>query len=98
MIFVKNNVIILVMNVERLTVSLPSDSINFLSSYRKKHKLKSNSQIVLSALKLLEQEELRQEFTKAALEQIPEEAKEEKAFVDSNLLAFEKSWFADEKG
>ncbi len=85
------------MNVERLTVSLPSDSINFLSSYREKHKLKSNSQVVLSALKMLEQEELKQEFTKAALEQTPEEAKEDKAFVDSTLQALEKSWFVNEE-
>ena len=86
-----------VMNVERLTVSLPSDSINFLSSYREKYQIKSNSQVILSALKLLEREELKQEFTKAALEQTPEEAKEDKAFVDSTLHAFQKSWFADEK-
>ncbi len=86
------------MNVERLTVSLPSDSINFLSNYREKYKLKSNSQVVLSALKMLEQEELKQEFTRAAFEQTPEEAKEDKAFVDSTLQALEKSWFVDEKG
>jgi hypothetical protein len=46
---------ILFMNTECLTVSLPQKSIVFISNYKSKHKVKSNSQVILEALELLEQ-------------------------------------------
>jgi Arc/MetJ-type ribon-helix-helix transcriptional regulator len=63
MYVVMQNVMIFFMNTERLTISLPKKSLAFISRYKGKKKIKSNSQVVLEALELLEQQALYEVFS-----------------------------------
>lgn len=53
----------IVMNAERLTVSLPAESLAFIEKYKSKNGLTSKSQVVQKALSLLEQQALFNMFT-----------------------------------
>ena len=68
------------MNTERLTISLPKQTVLFLQGYKTKEGLKSTSQVILKALELLEKEALKEEFSHAA-----EDAKHHEAFILSTL-------------
>lgn len=64
----QNSMIILMNSVERMTVSLPEKSVAFVNEYKQKMNLKSNSQVVVEALKLLEQQSLYDMFGEMAKE------------------------------
>jgi len=57
------NRMILFMSVDRLTISLPEESLAFIEDYKKTKQLSSKSQVVLEALSLLEQQTLFEMFT-----------------------------------
>lgn len=51
------------MNTERITVSLPEQSVAFVNNYKQKNEMKSTSQVILKALQLLEKEAMFDMFT-----------------------------------
>ncbi len=76
---------IICMNNERITVSLPPQSLDFIKKYKEAHELKSNSQVVLEALRLLERQQLREEFTRAAAD-----AQQDEALITATLPGVEE--------
>ncbi len=57
-----NNRMINNMIKDRMTISLPNERIAFIKRYKEEHQLKSNSQVVETALKLLENQALYDMF------------------------------------
>lgn len=58
-----NDRMIFLMSIERLTVSLPEESLSFIEKYKEANQLASKSQVVQKALSLLEQQALFDMFT-----------------------------------
>ena len=66
---------------EKLSISLPKPLARFVEAYRRRHGLKSKSEVIALALKKLREEELIE-----GLEAMREEyAKEPDAWLDSDL-------------
>ena len=78
------------MNVGRLTVSLPEASLTFIERYKEANNLASKSQVVVAALKVLEQQALFDMFTEMGRELETEDT----ATVETSQLAAEA--FLDE--
>ena len=57
------------MSAEKISISLDSHLVGFLSRYQKAHAIKSRSEVVASALHLLEQAEARASY-RAMLEEL----------------------------
>ena len=72
-------------NVNRLTVSLPETSLAFIEKYKETNNLTSKSQVVVKALKVLEQQALFDMFTEMGRELETESA----ATVETSQLAAE---------
>lgn len=53
------------MNVEKLSVSLPSPLVCFIDEYQAAHACKSKSEVVQKAIKLLQQKELENFYRQA---------------------------------
>ena len=51
---------------EKLSISLPAQSVQFVERYRKAHALKSRSQVIEQALRLLRERELEADYRDAA--------------------------------
>jgi len=56
------------MHVEKLSISLPAGLAQFLDIYQSAHAYKSRSEVIQTALKLLQQKELENEYRLAAQE------------------------------
>ena len=72
---------------ERITVSLPKKTMSFVNDYKRKHALKSTSQVILKALEI-EKEALFDMFTEMGKE-VKEESvtaseREAEAFLDES--------------
>jgi metal-responsive CopG/Arc/MetJ family transcriptional regulator len=50
------------MKIEKISISLPKDAMNFVEQYRKQHKLRSRSEVFTKAIKALEQRSLAQDY------------------------------------
>lgn len=61
-----------VMLAEKLSISLPSDTVAFIESYRTSHAIKSRSQVVELALRKLREQELEAAYREASRELDPE--------------------------
>jgi antitoxin ParD1/3/4 len=55
------------MSVAKLSVSLPDSLVRFVESYRKKHALRSRSQVFEEAVKLLRSRELEAAYREASM-------------------------------
>ncbi len=56
------------MNTEKLSISLPTAMVYFLSEYQHAHELNSRSEVIKTALQLLQRIELEQQYKKASNE------------------------------
>ena len=83
------------MSIDRLTVSLPETSLTFIEKYKEAYNLASKSQVVVEALKVLEQQALFDMFTEMGRElETNDTATDNAATVETAQLAAET--FLDE--
>lgn len=54
------------MHAEKLSISIPASTVDFIEKYRKKHTLKSRSQVIQQALVLLREQDLETAYREAA--------------------------------
>ncbi|MEQ1837202.1 MAG: hypothetical protein ABL858_02495 [Candidatus Nitrotoga sp.] len=54
------------MHAEKLSISIPASAVDFIEKYRKKHTLKSRSQVIQQALVLLREQDLETAYREAA--------------------------------
>ncbi len=66
---------------EKLSVSLPEPLARFVEAYRRRHQLRSKSEVVALALRKLREEELKE----GLLAMSEEYARERDAWIDSDL-------------
>lgn len=57
---------------EKLSISLPPDTVAFIETYRATHAIKSRSQVVELALRKLREQELESAYREAAAEADPQ--------------------------
>jgi metal-responsive CopG/Arc/MetJ family transcriptional regulator len=50
------------MKIEKISISLPKDAINFIEQYRKQHKIRTRSEVFARAVRALEQRSLEQDY------------------------------------
>jgi antitoxin ParD1/3/4 len=62
------------MHVQKLSVSLPNNLIQFVEEYQKRHGCESRSQVLHAALTLLKQRELERAYEDAYAEMVEEAA------------------------
>lgn len=60
------------MHVEKISVSLSGSLVRFIETYRASHHCKSRSQVIETALQLLQQQELEQAYREANQEIDPD--------------------------
>jgi antitoxin ParD1/3/4 len=58
-------------NTERLSISLPIPLVRFLEQYQTNHTIKSRSEVLERAVKLLQEQSLIEEYRQSALENDP---------------------------
>jgi Arc/MetJ-type ribon-helix-helix transcriptional regulator len=56
------------MRAEKLSISIPASSLEFIEKYRKKHDLKSRSHVIETAIAMLRERELEAAYRAAARE------------------------------
>lgn len=56
------------MRAEKLSISIPESSLEFIERYRKKHAMKSRSHVIEAAITLLRERELEAAYRAAARE------------------------------
>ena len=56
---------------EKLSISLPSETVAFIETYRESHAIKSRSQVVELALRKLREQELESAYREASAESDP---------------------------
>ena len=56
------------MRAEKLSISIPESSLEFVEKYRRKHALKSRSHVIETAIALLRERELEAAYRSAANE------------------------------
>lgn len=54
------------MHAEKLSISIPASTVDFIEKYRKKYTLKSRSQVIQQALVLLREQDLETAYREAA--------------------------------
>ncbi|MEX2523539.1 MAG: ribbon-helix-helix protein, CopG family [Gammaproteobacteria bacterium] len=57
------------MHAQKLSISLPESSADFIEQYRRTHSIKSRSEVIEQALQLLRQRELERAYRDAAAEE-----------------------------
>lgn len=50
------------MKIEKISISLPKDAIQFVESYRKEHRLRSRSEVFAKAVKALRDINLQEQY------------------------------------
>ena len=56
------------MKSEKLSISLPHDTASFVEKYRKRHRLRTRSEVIAKAVDSLRERELEEEYRSAAEE------------------------------
>ncbi len=59
------------MRAEKLSISIPGSSLDFIEKYRKKHALKSRSHVIETAISVLRERELEAAYRDASREYDP---------------------------
>jgi metal-responsive CopG/Arc/MetJ family transcriptional regulator len=56
------------MKIEKLSISLPKETLNFVEQYRKRHKLRSRSEVFAKAVRMLNEKDLAEAYRASARE------------------------------
>lgn len=56
------------MKIEKISISLPKQTMNFVEQYRKQHKLRSRSEVFAKAVRMLSEKDLAEAYRASAHE------------------------------